>query len=190
MMLRAIAQAAIALAVVATAHAQSDVYRWVDKDGKVHFSDAPPPEDAQQVTQRRMGGGQADEGQLPYATQVATKRNPVTLYTSPRCGDLCQSGRDVLIARGIPYSERNAETPAEAENVKKLVGALEVPVLQVGDNAIKGFNDATWQGALDAAGYPRTRIPGAGSPKPPPPVTAPPAPAPAPGAAPQVPATQ
>jgi glutaredoxin len=190
MMLRAIAQAAIALAVVATAHAQSDVYRWVDKDGKVHFSDAPPPEDAQQVTQRRMGGGQVDEGQLPYATQVATKRNPVTLYTSPRCGDLCQSGRDVLIERGVPYSERNAETPAEAENVKKLVGALEVPVLQVGDNAIKGFNDSTWQGALDAAGYPRTRIPGAGSPKPPPPVTAPPTPAPAPAAAPQGQATQ
>lgn len=29
--------------------AQADVYRWVDADGKVHYSDTPPPEGAQKT---------------------------------------------------------------------------------------------------------------------------------------------
>jgi hypothetical protein len=45
-----------ACAVAATASAQSSVYKWVDKDGKVHYSSEPPPSDAANVTQRRMGG--------------------------------------------------------------------------------------------------------------------------------------
>jgi hypothetical protein len=34
---------ALLLAALA-AHAQTNVYRWVDKEGKVHFSDTPPPD--------------------------------------------------------------------------------------------------------------------------------------------------
>jgi glutaredoxin len=149
-----------ALAVAADCAAQSSVYRWVDKDGTVHFSDAPPPESAKDVTRKRMGGGDADDGQVPYATQVAMKRNPVTLYASSACGDLCTNGRELLTRRGIPFSERDPMTNSEhREALRKLVGALEVPVLVVGATTLKGFDEDAWQGALDGAGYPRTRLP-------------------------------
>ena len=62
-----------ACAVAATASAQSSVYKWVDKDGKVHYSSEPPPSDAANVSERRMGGGGPDEAQLPYATQQAMR---------------------------------------------------------------------------------------------------------------------
>ena len=90
-----IALALVACAMAAAASAQSSVYRWVDKDGKVHYSSEPPPGDAANVTQKRMGGGGADEGQLPYATQQAMKSNPVTLYVSNNCGELCADGRSL-----------------------------------------------------------------------------------------------
>src|SRR5258705_6363844 len=99
-----------ACAVAATASAQSSVYKWVDKDGKVHYSSEPPPADAANVTERRMGGGGASEGQLPFATQQAMKTSPVTFYVSNSCGELCSNGRTLLQNRGIPYTERNAET--------------------------------------------------------------------------------
>jgi hypothetical protein len=51
----ALAIAMIAL-VPALAQAQS-VYRWVDKSGKVHYSDQPPPEEVKNVQQKRVGGG-------------------------------------------------------------------------------------------------------------------------------------
>jgi glutaredoxin len=156
---------AAVLLVASQAQAQSSVYRWVDKDGKVHFSDAPPPEEAKDVSQKRMGGGYVEEGQLPYATQVAMRRSPVTLYISSDCGDLCASGRELLVNRGIPYSERNAQNSADAETIRKLVGALEVPVLVVGETSLKGFSEGPWHSALDSAGYPRTKLPGQVTPR-------------------------
>ena len=152
---------ACCLALLATAAvAQTNVYRWVDKDGKVHFSDTPPPADAKSSSQKRVGGGYVDQ-EYPYATQQAMKRNPVTLYTAPSCGEACTSGRELLSKRGVPFSERDAQANAEAqEALKKLIGGLEVPVLVVGESTLKGYEQGQWQSALDSAGYPRDRPPG------------------------------
>ena len=159
---RTIALCAFAmLALPLVAGAQTNVYRWVDKDGKVHFSDAPPPEDAKDASQRRIGGGAAEDTQLPYATQLAVKRNPVTLYTGTDCGDPCSRGRELLARRGVPFTERDAQNnAADQEALKQLIGTLDVPVLVVGAAKTKGYEESQWQAALDSAGYPRTRLPG------------------------------
>ena len=128
-----------ALAALSTATAQTNVYRWVDKDGKVHFSDTPPPEEAKSVSQKRMGGGYTEEAQLPYATQMAMKRNPVTLYTATGCGTPCDRGRDLLSNRGVPFSEKNAVgSQADRDAFVKLAGSAEVPLLMVGENKLRG----------------------------------------------------
>ncbi len=171
-----------ALASAPGAQAQSTVYQWTDSQGNVHFSDTPPAEQAKNVTQKRVGGGEVDVSQLPYATQLAMKKSPVTLYTAPQCGDPCKDARSLLASRGIPYAERDAQAnPADAEQVKKLIGALQVPVLLVGADPLKGYEEGAWQSALDTAGYPRTKLPGTLAPKP---VPSPPPPAPEPVAEP------
>ena len=152
---------AAALAFALAANAQTNVYRWVDKDGKVQFSDSPPPADAKDATQRRVGGGGPDETQLPYATQVAARRFPVTLFTGTQCGEPCDQGRNLLTQRGIPYTERDAQNiAADREALKGLIGSLDVPLLMVGESKNKGFEEGTWHASLDSAGYPRTRLPG------------------------------
>ena len=164
MMLRA---ACVALLFASLhAQAQSTVYRWVDKDGKVQFSDSPPPADVKDSTQRRMGGGLVDEGQVPYATQMATRRSPVVLYVSDECGDVCVKARALLNRRGIPFSERNAKSsPETLAELTKLAGGPQVPLLLVGDNAVKGYLEEEWQSALDEAGYARSRLPGQPGPR-------------------------
>jgi glutaredoxin len=173
---------AVALSVALEAPAQTSVYKWTDADGKVHFSDMPPPPGiTKNITEKRMGGGVVEASQLPYETQMAMKSSPVTLYTAPQCGAPCDEGRTLLGNRGIPYTERNAQASAEdAEAVKKAIGALQVPVLLVGGDALKGFDPNAWNGALDGAGYPRTKPPGTLAPRP---VVAGPASSPAPDAA-------
>ncbi len=175
-----LAAAALALILPAAlgAWAQSTVYKWTDADGKVHFSDSPPPPQASKnVTQQRVGGGTVAAPQLPYAIQQAMKSSPVTLFTAPQCGDPCSQGRTLLADRGIPYTERDAQASrADADQVKKLVGALQVPVLLVGTDPLKGYDPNSWNTALDTAGYPRTRLPGTLAPKPV--VVAPPPPPP------------
>lgn len=143
------------------AHAQTNVYKWTDKAGRVHFSDTAPPPDAIDATRKRMGGDYVDGETLPYATQVAMKRNPVTLYVGGDCREPCSQARELLYRRGIPYGERDAQANAsDAGALKKLVGALEVPTLVVGDTPLKGYEEGQWQAALDGAGYPRARLPG------------------------------
>jgi glutaredoxin len=149
-----------ALVLPAVAVAQSNVYRWVDKEGKVHYSDSPPEPSAKDVTQKKLGGGAAEAPQMPFATQQAMKTSPAVLYASPGCGEYCDRGRELLSKRGIPFAERDVTNVADADAVKSLIGTLWVPVLVLGEKPLKGFSEESWHEALDAAGYPRTALPG------------------------------
>ena len=53
------------------------------------------------------------------------------------------------------------------KKLKQLIGALQVPLLVVGTQPVKGFNESSWNSALDSAGYPRTKLPGQQGPRPP-----------------------
>lgn len=153
---------AIVLAAAAAclgAQAQTTLYRWVDKDGRVQYTDTPPPPDAKGATAKRFGDGPPDSS-LPYATQQAMRTNPVMLWTAPNC-PACDDGRELLSQRGIPFSERNVQANAETQQaLKELMGALKVPVLEVGLNRIQGFERGEWSAALDNAGYPKERAVG------------------------------
>jgi glutaredoxin len=172
--------AALAVALAVPAAAQTTVYRWVDKDGKVSFSDTPPPPDAKGASQKNMGGGLPEVSNLPYLTQVAMKKNPVTLYAAFDCGDPCARGRDLLSKRGIPFTEKDiGRSAADTEELRKLTGSTDLPTLMIGAARIKGYDNDAWHGALDAGGYPRTALPGQiVRPAPPPPGPSEPAEAP------------
>jgi glutaredoxin len=159
---------AAALAVPAV-QAQTTLYKWVDKDGTVQYTEFPPPKDAKNVTEKSIrGGGPGGDEQLPYATRMAAQRYPVTLYTSTDCGELCSKGRSLLSNRGVPFTEKNAQTDQDAqEALVKAAGALSVPFLVIANSAnLRGFDEPAWQGALDRAGYARTRLPGQAAPRP------------------------
>jgi glutaredoxin len=160
---RALAFAAAAASLAAAA--QSTLHRWVDKDGKVHFTDTPPPPDAKSATQKRFGSA-PDEPPPPFATQTAMKRNPVMLWVAPNC-EPCTQGRTLLSGRGIPFSERDVQANVETQQAFKAVsGDLNVPVLEVGTSRVKGFEEGQWNAALDAAGYPKERTYGQAPTKP------------------------
>ena len=173
--------------MLACVAALADFYRWVDADGKVHYSDQPPPASVKQVEKKKAAGGKASDAPLPYALQQAVKNFPVTLYSSA-CGSACTQAHDLLAKRGIPYTELDATDASTQAELKKLTGgAVEVPVLKVGRDAIRGFEEGRWNTSLDAAGYPQTttippRPPTKPAPKPaaaPPPAASPATPPPA-----------
>jgi len=145
------------LLVALSAHA-GELYRWVDRSGKVHYSDAPPPPEARQVEEKRLPGNAVSSGELPYATRRAAQAFPVTLFVS-ECGAPCNEARAHLARRGIPYTPRNpAASEADADALRQLAGSLQVPVLVVGRQPpLKGYDAGAWDAALDAAGYPRSK---------------------------------
>jgi glutaredoxin len=136
----------------------AQLYRWVDDKGRVEWRDTPPPASAKKVERRNVGGSVIETSGLPYSVQQAVKNFPLTFYVS-ECGESCTKAREYLNRRGVPYTEKNPQDDIEA--YRKLTnGKLEVPLLFVGKEMLKGFHQESWDSALDTAGYPRS-IPGA-----------------------------
>ena len=169
---------AIAFALAAGALAQqpggNQVYRYEDSQGRIVYSDRPPPPDAKKAESKRVGANYVETDVAPIATQQAAERYPVTLYTFG-CGDVCQSAEALLNRRGVPFTTVNVEEPANAARLQALTGEMTAPVLQVGDKLVaKGYNEARWTTMLDDAGYPKAPAPrrtpagGPRSPEPPP----------------------
>ena len=135
-----------------TSVTQAQVYRWVDEDGRVRYSDTPPPASAKGVQKKQYSTGAGDPG-LSYATQRAMREHPVVLYTAPECGQICADGKALLDKRGIPYREVVVRSNEQIAELRKLAGS-QVPALIVGAQAVSGYEAAAWTSALDRAGYP------------------------------------
>lgn len=171
----------IALLLTATAAQAAQLYRWVDEKGRVEWRDTPPPANAKKVERRTVGGSVVETSTLPFSVQQAMQNFPLVLYVTD-CGDGCTKARAHLNRRGLPFSERNPQD--DIETYKKLTeGRLEVPLLFVGRQALRGYEEGAWDSALDAAGYPRVVIGAKPQAKPVPPPAPKPAPADAPAAA-------
>ncbi|HTH43774.1 MAG TPA: glutaredoxin family protein [Oxalicibacterium sp.] len=146
----------ISLLLTASAHAQ--LYRWVAPDGKVTYSDVPPPSSVRQVEKKDMASGPSTAG-LPYELAQAVKANPVTLYTTAKCAP-CDDARTMLKTRGIPYAEKTVNNSDEIARLKQLAGDQQLPFLTVGAKKQKGFESNIWDTILSAAGYPQSsRLP-------------------------------
>jgi glutaredoxin len=150
----------IALALAAAA-ASAQTYRWVDRDGKVNFTDTPPPAFARDVQKRARDPGPPDTLQGSYDLQQAQKRFPVVLYTTPDGCQPCKDARDLLTKRGVPFREVVVGSNETREDLKKVSSEMEVPVLTVGKDVHRGFETGMYNSALDTAGYPKTALPGA-----------------------------
>ncbi len=137
----------------------AEVYRWVDKAGAVHYSDQAPTSPVKKLEQRKLETNVID-GQGSYVMKDAATKNPVTLFAGD-CGPLCASAKALLEKRGIPYAMKDPEkNKVDAEALNALTGTMELPVLKIGSNPIKGFEPTRWNQMLDEAGYPKSKMPG------------------------------
>ncbi len=144
----------------------AQLYRWVDAQGRVEWRDTPPPANAKakKVEQRTIGGSTIETSTMPYSLQQAVRNFPVTLYVS-NCGEGCDKARAHLTRRGVPFTQKNPQDDVDA--YKKLTdGGMEVPLLFIGRERLKGYLETSWDASLDAAGYPKQPAPGYVAPKP------------------------
>jgi hypothetical protein len=151
--------ALLALFAAAAATAQTQqVYRYVDPEGRVVYSDKPPPPNARDAQAKRIGQNTIETSDLSYSEVMAQERFPVTLYTFG-CGTVCDTASALLNKRGVPHTVVDVGQSDGADKLKRLTGGLDAPALQVGDQYTTGFNESRWQNLLDDAGYPKTPAP-------------------------------
>ena len=147
-----------ALMVALPGHAQ---YKVIGADGKVTYTDRAPAGGEGRVTSlgARTGGGLADVT-LPTELRTATNRYPVTLYSNAGTCDLCESARQLLRQRGVPYTEKLIATAEDSEALERISGGRGSPTLTIGTQVLRGLSSELWNTYLDGAGYPReSRLP-------------------------------
>ncbi len=152
-----LAVAAAILAGSLSASALAQTYRWVDKDGRVHYTDTPPaPEATRNVEKISTQSGTVSDAPLAFGLQQAMKVNPVKLYTFSGCSAACSDAKSLLEKRGVPYTEVSVDSLDKREELKRVSGATNVPVLLVGKTVKQGFEASMYHAALDEGGYPKS----------------------------------
>ena len=152
----------VALLAALPAHAQ---YKVVGPDGKVTYTDRAPAPSAAKVTSlsgRGVASGPSGptDPALPLELREPAAKYPVTLYTVTGACEPCQSARQLLRQRGIPYAEKQVQTPEDSEALERLSGGRDAPTLAIGSQMMRGLAPEVWGSYLDAAGYPReSRLP-------------------------------
>jgi hypothetical protein len=134
------------------------VYQWRDAEGRVFYSDQPPPVSG--VKERSIRPniiGNASQVQ----TKPAVAKDEVILWVSASCEPACSQALAMLDVRQVQYEVRNVD-PANEKSMLAFftaVGTMQArpPVLMIGKEILKEWNSPVWQVALSKAGYPLPR---------------------------------
>lgn len=160
---RVVASAVLLCGAIGAAAQAQTVFRIVGPDGKVTFSDQPPAAAAAKAAAPASslvaGGSNATStgGRLPLELRKAVGQFPVVLYSGKDCGP-CNSGRNLLINRGIPFTEKTVDNNESVLALKQLSGQSSIPMLTIGSQQLKGFSETSWSQYLTSAGYPAKSV--------------------------------
>lgn len=141
-------------------------YKWVDRNGRVHYGDQPPAE-GDAVALRKPGGIQTQALSqpevdptldFPLPLRTAARSHPVALYVANDCAP-CRLAAQLLRQRGIPFQEWTVNSHADFSRFKEL-GFTEngFPAISVGNQRSIGFEAMAWHRLLDGAQYPKNSL--------------------------------
>jgi glutaredoxin len=142
----------LVFAALVSSAAGAAIYRWVDADGRIFYSDSPPRQsDARPV--KLPSNTVAPVTPAPRAKPAAaTAGEKVTLYTTTWCG-YCKKARAYLNARNIPFDDVDVETTDRGRREYREMGGNGVPVIFVGSQRMDGYDQSGLEGMLRAGGW-------------------------------------
>lgn len=139
--------------LAASLPATSDIYRWTDPQGKVHYADSPPADAKARQINVKIN---AIEGPAAVSTArdapTAKARDRVRIFTAVWCG-YCKKAKAHLAGRGVPFEEVDVEASQGGRSAFAQIGGRGVPVILIGDQRMDGFDAAGLDAMLSAAGY-------------------------------------
>lgn len=136
--------AVLILAFTGTSNAE--IYKWTDKNGQVHFGDAPPPEenfealDEKELANRISSVSTIVVKLIPVDFGVNQQTNMLTMYSTSRCG-YCKKARHYFKENNITYIEKDVENSQDGKREYKKLGGTGVPLFWIGKYKMQGFSE-------------------------------------------------
>jgi glutaredoxin len=133
--------------------AGAGVYKWTDAQGRVHYSDDPPPEAKAQQIKVKINSIQGPAGvSTVRESSPARAKDKVRIYTAVWCG-YCKRAKAHLAAKGVPYDEMDVETSERGRSEFAQLGGRGIPVILVGSQRMDGFDASGLDAMLAGAGW-------------------------------------
>jgi len=122
---------------------QGDLYKWVDKNGKIRYGDSPP----ENVKLRKMTGNISSFSSVSvepfvYDPNFAAKRKKsrsIIMYSTSWC-KYCNKAVRYFKHKKIPFIEYDIEKSAKAAREFKKLRGRGVPVILIGNRRMNGFS--------------------------------------------------
>jgi S1-C subfamily serine protease len=114
----------VLVAVFSISTVQAKIYKWTDEDGKVHYSQTPPPSKAKKKIQTM---------ELSNRHQVSSSGSGRSGVDKGYCDNVRKFASDVAVAmrKGLSVTQANSLTQAANEKVKEALGTREPIVKQI-----------------------------------------------------------
>lgn len=128
----------------------AEIYKWVDEQGRTHFSDnAPVTAQAEEVTIKintYNSPGFAPDAFLSEDSEKPHSRSShkVTIYSTAWCG-VCQKAKTYFRRNRISYTEYDVETSAKGKQDYQKMNGKGVPIILVGNKRLNGFSQQSFE---------------------------------------------
>lgn len=123
----------------------SGIYRWVDDQGNVHFSDSPSETHASESLKLKINTFESvTYDSLSVELPPSEKRHRVVMYSASWCG-VCTKARRYFEANNIGFTEYDVETSQTGKAGFEKLNGKGVPIILVGDKRMNGFSAAIFE---------------------------------------------
>ncbi len=118
----------------------SEVFKWTDESGNVHYGDSKNLPENTQVKKVDIGVNISDSTSSDVNSSRSEK---VVMYSTTWCG-YCKRARNYFISKNIPFVEYDIEKDRVAKRRYDQIGGSGVPVILYKGGRINGFSVASF----------------------------------------------
>jgi glutaredoxin len=140
---------------LASIPASAQIHRWVDADGRVQYSDKPPPGVKSAPVEARInsyGGTPVVSGTAAPAAKAEQSRPEIKMFATDWCPH-CRRAQAFFAKQGIRYTHIDIEKSEAGRAEYRSLGGRGVPLIVVGEQRMSGFGEERLAQMLRAAGY-------------------------------------
>jgi glutaredoxin len=132
----------------------AEIYKWTDKNGKVHYSDTPVADETiEKVDELALSKNISSYTNvsvqivaIDFGPNQNARRDAslLVMYTTTRCG-YCAKARRYFAEHGIEFSEKNIELDTQFREEFDQIGGKGVPVIIAGNKKMTGFSESKFK---------------------------------------------
>lgn len=127
--------------------ASAEIFKWVDDQGNVHFTDKPPETAKTEKVKVEINSFTSPTvAPFKFDPSLISQRkagNSVVMYSAEWCG-YCKKARRYFEANSISFEEYDIEKSSKGQRDYKKLNGRGVPIILVGDRRMNGFSESSF----------------------------------------------